>query len=185
MPAMKATTECWGCSAPHVPKKRRPPKPPRRSEWTGLAQSNECRSGGPQSRARGIKTTKPRSPRSPRRRSKPQRHRDTEKRISRCLRVSVSLFLWSIRFAREEGIELTTNFTAAVNVELQPGVVEETVGQLSVSGGYVQRRSGNFFLDNNLAVGPSDFMSYCVAAPLNPRRLEIDTVSGRPYNSEP
>jgi hypothetical protein len=53
------------------------------------------------------------------------------------------------------------DFTAELQHQLRPGV--------SISGGYYRNWFGGFLVTDNTLVGPSDFDSFCVTAPSNPR----------------
>lgn len=53
------------------------------------------------------------------------------------------------------------DFAAEVQHQIRPA--------LSVTGGYYRNWAGNFRVQDNLAVAPTDFQPYCVAAPVDPR----------------
>jgi hypothetical protein len=53
--------------------------------------------------------------------------------------------------------------------EVQAGVHHEFMPGLSATATYTRHWYGNFLVTDNLAVSPSDYTSYCVTAPVDPR----------------
>ncbi len=55
------------------------------------------------------------------------------------------------------------------NVESMVGVQHELIPRVAVEATYIRRSYGNFLVTDNLAVAPSDYDSYCITAPSDPR----------------
>ncbi|HEV2985609.1 MAG TPA: hypothetical protein VGX46_14545, partial [Vicinamibacterales bacterium] len=71
---------------------------------------------------------------------------------------------------------ITTQYNNAVkhgwgvrgyNWEISSGVQHEIVPGVALNASYYRRWYGNFLVTDNLAVGPTDYSSYCVQAPSN------------------
>ncbi len=55
------------------------------------------------------------------------------------------------------------------NWEFSTSITQELMSRLSLDVAYYRRAQGNFQVTDNLDVAPSDFQSYCVTAPRDPR----------------